>query len=403
MDAAIRNKISKALMARRADQFRFLTQTVRTRSEIPSGDLLAHAEKTMALLKDAAGLIAVRHRVSDEEAAAHGLPGLANLVVRHEFGPGPTIALQAHADTMPAGQGWGGDPFTAEIQDGVMYGRGVAEAKGSLAAYVFALVALRDIAVPIGGTVELHVTYDHETGGALGVPWLIECGVINPDYAICPGGTWSVVTSHHGALRLKIEVRCQETEAAQMNARVLDALYALRAVYAARPTQGGMVPLVLSVGGIHGGAGGGIAPGLMTIGVSRTLLPDETPGKVEQDLALYLIKAVAGLAGVTCRIRRLELVPPLKPTSGTEPLVEALREGARNAFDFSIRETARAEVSDARHYAAVGIPAVLYGAGPRNAAEANIGSADENLVLDDLRRATETVACALAIFLQAGR
>lgn len=407
MDAAIRNKIRKALVARRADQFRFLAQTVRTRSEIPPGDLVPHAQKTMERLKDVAGLIAVRHRVPDEEAAAHGLVGLANLVVRHEFGPGPTIALQAHADTVPAGQGWGGDPFAAEIQDGVMYGRGVAEAKGSLAAYVFALVALRDIAVPISGTVELHVTYDHETGGALGVPWLLECGVINPDYAICPGGTWSVVTRHHGALRLTVEVRGQGTaagaDAAQATARVLDALYALRAAYAARPTQGGMAPPVLSVGGIHGGEGGGIAPGSVTIGVSRTLLPDEDPGKVEQDLALHLGKAVAGLAGVVCRIRRLELVPPLKPAPGTEPLVEALREGARNAFDFSIRETARAEVSDARHYAAVGIPAVLYGAGPRNAAEANIGGADENIALDDLRRATEAVACALAIFLQAGR
>ena len=78
----------------------------------------------------------------------------------------------------------------------------------------------------------------------------------------------------------------------------------------------------------------------------------------------------------------------------------ALKDGARNAFDYGLMETARAEGSDARHYTAVGIPAVLYGAGPRTAAEANIGGADERLVLDDLRRATETVACALAGFLR---
>ena len=406
MDAAIRQNLRKALVARRADQFRFLAQTVRLRSEIPPGDLVPHADKTIGLLKTLAGLTAVRHFVPGEESRDYGLKSLANLVVRHEFGPGPTVALQAHADTAPAGQGWGGDPFAAEVQDGAMYGRGVVEAKGSLAAYVFSLVALKTVNPPIGGAVELHITYDHETGGVLGVPWLLEQGVVNPDYAICSGGAWSIVTRHHGALRLAVEVRGQGTEpgadAAQATARVLDALYALRAVYAARPTVGGALPPALSVGGIHGGEAADAASGSVTIGVSRTLAPDEDPAKVEQDLALHLGKAVAGLAGIVCRIRRLDLMPPLKPAPGTEGLVEALKEGARDAFDFVIREAARAEASDARHYAKVGIPAVLYGAGPRAAAEANVGGPDEKLVLDDLRRATETIACALAQFLRVG-
>ncbi len=404
MDATIRQSLRKALVARRADQFRFLAQTVRLRSEIPPGDLVPHAEKTIELLKTLGGLTAVRHLVPGEEARACGLKSVANLVVRHEFGPGPIVALQAHADTAPAGQGWGGDPFAAEVQDGLMYGRGVVEAKGSLAAYVFALVALKAVNPPIGGAVELHITYDHETGGALGVPWLLEQGVVNPDYAVCPGGAWSVVTRHHGALRLAVEVRGQGSgaDAAQATARVLDALYALRAVYAAKSAVGGVLPPSLSVGGIHGGEAMDAAPGAVTIGVSRTLAPDEDPAKVEQDLALHLGKAVAGLPGIVCRVRRLDLMPPLKPAPGTEGLVEALTEGARNAFDYVIREAARAESSDARHYARVGIPAVLYGAGPRTPAEANVGGPDERLALDDLRRATETVACALAVFLRVG-
>ena len=407
MDAAIRQSLRKALVARRADQFRFLAQTVRQSSEIPPGDLVPHAQKTIERLKTQAGLTAVRHLVPTEEARAFGLKSVANLVVRHEFGPGPIVALQAHADTAPAGQGWGGNPFAAEVQNGVMYGRGTVEAKGSLAAYVFALVALKTVNPPLAGTVELHITYDHETGGALGVPWLLEQGVVNPDYAICPGGAWTIVTRHHGALRLAIEVRGHgqgETtgaEATQATARVLDALYALRAVYAARPTVGGALPPSLSVGGIHGGEATDAAPGAVTIGVARTLAPTEDPAKVEQDLALHVGKAVAGLPGIVCRVRRLDLMPPLKPVPGTESLIEALKEGARNAFDYVLTEAARAEASDARHYAKVGIPTVLYGAGPRAPAEANIGGADENLALDDLRRATETIACALAVFLGA--
>jgi len=56
--------------------------------------------------------------------------------------------------------------------------------------------------------------------------------------------------------------------------------------------------------------------------------------------------------------------------------------------------------TDARHYAAAGIPTILYGAGPRTLLEANGHRADEKLVLEDLRKATRTVARALAELLR---
>lgn len=404
MDEAIRQRIRKTLVARRADQFRLLGLMVRQKSENPPGDLGPHAAKTEEWLKKIAGFTAVRHSVPDEEVHPHGLKSLANLVVRHEFGPGPTVALQAHGDTSPAGPGWSGDPFAADIKDGVMYGLGAVEAKGSLAAYVFALVALKSVASGLGGAVEIHITYDHETGGALGVPWLIENGVTNPDYAICPGGTWSVVTRHHGALRLAVEVRSQSAgaaEAGQATARVLDALYALRAAKTSA-AKGVEPPPGITVGGIHGGDSIEATPGVVTIGVARGLAAEEDPAKAEQDLALHLGRAVAGMPGVVCRIRRIELTPPLRPAPGTASLVDALARAAGAVLGQEIPEAARAGVSDARHYAAVGIPAVLYGTGPREAEDAHAGGPDENLILDDLRLGTEVLACALADFLKTG-
>jgi acetylornithine deacetylase/succinyl-diaminopimelate desuccinylase-like protein len=404
MDEAIRQRIRKTLVARRADQFRLLGLMVRLKSENPPGGLEPHAARMAEWLKKIAGLTAVRHLVPEEEAHAQGLRSLANLVVRHEFGPGPTVALQAHGDTAPAGPGWSGDPFAADIREGVMYGRGVVEAKGSLAAHVFALVALKSVASGLGGAVEIHITYDHETGGALGVPWLLEHGVINPDYAVCPGGSWSIVTRHHGALRLAVEVRSQGasgSEAGQATARVLDTLYALRA---AQPpaTEGIEPPPGISVGGIHSEGGKDATPGVVTINVTRGLASDEDPAKAEQALALHLGKAVAGMPGVVCRIRRLDLTPPLRPVPGTGNLVGALARAAAAVTGREIPEAARSAVSDARHYAAVGIPAVLYGAGPRAPEDAHVGGPNENLVLDDLRQGTEILACALADFLKIG-
>ena len=51
--------------------------------------------------------------------------------------------------------------------------------------------------------------------------------------------------------------------------------------------------------------------------------------------------------------------------------------------------------TDARHYAAAGIPTVLYGAGPRTIEEANAHRADERLPLEDLFKATEVIALTL--------
>ena len=52
--------------------------------------------------------------------------------------------------------------------------------------------------------------------------------------------------------------------------------------------------------------------------------------------------------------------------------------------------------TDARHYAAAGVPIVLYGAGPHTIEEANAHRADERLPLDDLAKATRVVALTLA-------
>ena len=95
-----------------------------------------------------------------------------NLIVRHRFGDGPVIALNAHGDVVPPGLGWRHDPYGAQIEDGphgpVMYGRGVAVSKSDFATYTWALLALQAAAAQgakLGGTLELHFTYDEETGG----------------------------------------------------------------------------------------------------------------------------------------------------------------------------------------------------------------------------------------------
>ena len=153
-------------------QVAFLADLVRTPSDNPPGDCRAHAEVAAARLEEL-GFTVERHPVPEDRVRAHGMVSATNLVVRHRFGPGPVVALNAHGDVVPPGQGWTTDPYGAEIRDGVMYGRGVAVSKSDFATYAFALLALIRSGAPLAGTVELHFTYDEEAGGLFGPGWLL--------------------------------------------------------------------------------------------------------------------------------------------------------------------------------------------------------------------------------------
>jgi len=152
--------------ARFDESVAFLRELVRMPSDTPPGDNAAHAEGTAKLL-EALGYTVERHAVPADLAAQRGMRSVTNLVVRHRFGPGPVIALNAHGDVVPPGDGWTKGPYEGVVDKGRMYGRGVAVSKSDFATYTFALDALKRAGHKVG-TVELHFTYDEEMGGELG-------------------------------------------------------------------------------------------------------------------------------------------------------------------------------------------------------------------------------------------
>ena len=112
-----------------------------------------------------------------------------------------------------------------------MYGRGVAVSKSDFATYAFALRAVRAAAAAgarFDGAVELHLTYDEETGGEIGPAWLLSHGISKPDYAIAAGFSYAITTAHNGCLHLEVEVLGQSGHAAEP-ARGIDALEATNA------------------------------------------------------------------------------------------------------------------------------------------------------------------------------
>src|SRR5688572_18329921 len=141
------------LSEQREAQARFLAELVKVPSDNPPGDCAHHAERATELL-EALGFAVERHPVPEDLVRANGMISATNLVVRKRFGDGPVIALNAHGDVVPPGEGWTRDPYGAEVVDGWMYGRGVAVSKSDFATYSFALLALQAAGAELGGTVE---------------------------------------------------------------------------------------------------------------------------------------------------------------------------------------------------------------------------------------------------------
>jgi succinyl-diaminopimelate desuccinylase len=130
-------------------------------------------------------------------------------------------------------------------------------------------------------------------------------------------------------------------------------------------------------------------------------VPEERPEEVECELRGVIEAAAGASPAAAVAIRRLMLAPPLVPLPGGLALTELICAHATRGMGEAVVAGGVPLYTDARHYAAAGVPVVLYGAGPHSIEEANAHRADERLKLADLYRATEVVALTLADFLAA--
>ena len=387
------------------EEVRFLQALVQVPTDTPPGNNAPHAERTADLLQ-AFGFSAEKHPVPAQAVKDYGLESITNLIVRRRYGDGgPVIALNAHGDVVPPGEGWTHGPYSGEVVDGRLYGRASAVSKSDFASYTFAVRALEALGVPLKGGVELHFTYDEEFGGELGPGWLLKNGLTKPDYLLAAGFSYQVITAHNGCLQLEVTVHGKMAHAAipdtgidalQGAVAILNALYEQNARYRSVTSKvPGIKHPYLNVGRIEGGTNTNVVPGKVVLKLDRRMIPEETPAEVEADVRRVIAEAAAGCPGITVEIKRLLLADSWKPDARSAPLVQALQKHGEAVFGEPIPTSGTPLYTDVRLYGAAGVPAAIYGAGPRTVLESNAKRADEHLVLEDLRRATKVVARTL--------
>jgi succinyl-diaminopimelate desuccinylase len=121
--------------------------------------------------KDAGALDVLEAVLKELGFTVHRLPfgDVDNLYARRGEGA-PHFCFAGHTDVVPVGEGWKTDPFAAEVRDGMLYGRGAADMKSAIAAFV-AAVARTSVAK---GSVSLLITGDEEGVAVNGTVKLLE-------------------------------------------------------------------------------------------------------------------------------------------------------------------------------------------------------------------------------------
>jgi acetylornithine deacetylase/succinyl-diaminopimelate desuccinylase-like protein len=398
------------------EQVKLLQELVRVPTDSPPGHNAPHAERTAELFQ-AFGFEAEKHPIPADIVRQHGLQSITNLIVRRPYGPGGrTIALNAHGDVVPPGEGWTHDPYGGEIVDGKIYGRATAVSKCDFTTFAFAVRALEAVAKPTQGQVELHFTYDEEFGGDLGPGWLLKHGLTRPDLMVAAGFSYQVVTAHNGCLQLEVTVQGEMahaaipdsgTDALQGANHIMNALYQLNTDYL-RVKSGveGISHPYLNIGLISGGTNTNVMPGKVVLKLDRRMIPEENPAEVEASLRQTIEQAARSFqpprGGQTLKVevRRILLANAMVPLAGNQPLVQAIQRHGQDRFGEPIPALGTPLYTDVRLYVERGIPGVIYGAGPRTVRESHAKRADERLDLQDLRRATQVMARVLCDLLK---
>lgn len=332
---------------------------VRARGQNPPGEEAA----TVAVLAEEC------RRRGFEVTLDEVAPGRANLIARVGGGPGPGLLIVSHSDVVPPGDGWGGDPFSGDVRDGRLHGRGSADTKGGLAAAIVALSTV-DNAVD-RPPITLAVLVDEEELGR-GIRHFVTDLSTN-DYIAClvvePTSLQPVIAARGDAY---LEITLTGLAAHSGNpSDGRNAIHGMAQVVAEierwhhelaaspHPLCG---PATWSVGTIEGGQATSTVAAHCRITADRRLLPGELAGDVRKQVDSRLQALDLAARGLALDVR-LTMDMPGFETPVDDPIVDDVAAALAAAGAPATGPTGWTAACDGGFVAAAGIPVVVLGPG----------------------------------------
>jgi succinyl-diaminopimelate desuccinylase len=320
-------------------------------------------------------------------------PNRANLVARiRGSGEKPGLVFSAHFDTISVNAAeWTVPPFSAEIRDGRLYGRGATDMKAALAAMVASAIALKRSGVPLAGDLILAFTAA-ENSSCLGAKHLADSGVLAGAGAllISEPSSLKVFIAEKGALWLRATASgvyghnafSEDRTGDRGNAivRMAEFLMQVRELRLAASPHAYLGPPTVNVGLIRGG-------------ISMPLIPPSCSADIDVRMVPGMgVEAVLGAfraaAGPHVSVELLDFKPPVT-TPADHPFVQLCTETCEQVMGAPPAVEGVPYYTDGSILApALDIPMVIIGPGEVGRS----GSVDEYVELDKLARSADIFA-----------
>jgi succinyl-diaminopimelate desuccinylase len=163
-----KNKAWNRIEEKKDDLIRLCSDIIKIPSDNPPGDTTKLASFLIDQLEDRGFEVKIYE-------PKEGCPNIVSTITNSNIN-GPHLILNGHLDQFPAevGEAWEIDPYSGEIKDGKIFGRGAGDMKGGVAALLFLFCHINEINLDIQGKVTLTLVSDEETGGKWGTHWLLD-------------------------------------------------------------------------------------------------------------------------------------------------------------------------------------------------------------------------------------
>ncbi|MCQ6562954.1 M20 family metallopeptidase [Paenibacillus mendelii] len=284
-------------------------------------------------------------------------------------GGGRTVILNTHMDVVPAGEGWKSDPFEMRLEEDRVYGRGVMDAKGPLAAMMAAVEAIAASGMKLPGDIILAAVVDEEAAslGARGLPEHIQ-----GDLAVIGEATnGNLAIAHRGSIRPILVAdgvsAHSSTPHLGVNAVILmvNALLALD-TFAKKTLVSRLHPLTgqstLSVTVMKGGVKESMIPESCEALIDRRLIPGEDEAEAIREIEQVLAD-VPGLNGRVHIDRLLPTTGGASEISSDHPMVGLASRAIEEVYGCKPELVGLTANCDMSHFMNRGIPSVIYGPG----------------------------------------
>jgi len=377
----------------------------------PPGDVRAVAEEAAKMLRALAPAAEISLHATD--------PQVTNLVARIKgAGPGRLLAYNGHLDTYPVNEAlpWTVPLLGGLVRDGRLYGRGVADMKGGIAASMLAFALLAEYRHAWPGEALLTLAGDEESMGPLGTKWLLDNvpGLAQADGVIIgdAGSPRVLRFGEKGFVWIEIEAAGRASHGAHVHLgdnaidrlrAALDAVAALRSLAPeAPPAVTAAIAAARGISEALSGAGEAAVLGSVTVNIGRieggaspNLVPASARAACDIRLPVgvpsarllgVLHQALDALPGITWRVLRC-----FEPnhTDPALPIVRHVHQVAEEVLQEAVAVNMRVGGSDARWFRMAGLPTVVYGPTPHN-----MGGADEWVSVAELEAIAQVHALA---------